>query len=309
MQRLGSFGRLGRIGTLMGALVVTGAACDVEPAEDYGESAAADMPPSGCPEAPAGMDPDAVLAIEEVNRLRRAVGMGCIALSPEISVAAERHCAYYVNNAGSCTAKPHREVSACKNFTAETFSERLRMASYTGNPRFEVMAYVGHGRTSVGQWLDSVWHRIPIFSSEVDQAGYGKSGRCDTMDFALSTDSAEIRNLLYPFDGQTNIPRSFSGRESPEPPAPPQGWPSGYPVTLYAANATITEHTIAVDGTSDFLPHTFLAPGDARAYGLLVDEFFLYTHRPLAGKTRYRVRFAGTQNGAPVEFSWTFTTK
>jgi hypothetical protein len=302
--------RLGRLGSAIGVLVFAGGACGVEPMEgSYEESGAAFMPPSDCPPGPEGMDSDALEAMEEVNRLRRAVGMSCVSLSPEISLAAQRHCTYYINNDGDCTAKPHREVSQCKSFTAETFSDRLRMANYGGNPRFEVMAYVGHGRTSVGQWLDSVWHRIPIFSSEVDQAGYGKHGRCDTMDFGLSVDTAEIRNLLYPFDGQTNVPRSFSGRESPEPPSPPQGWPSGYPVTLYAANTTITDHTIRVDGTDEYLPHTFLAPGDSRAFGLLVDEFFLYTHRPLAGKTTYRVRFAGAQNGKPTVFEWTFTTR
>jgi hypothetical protein len=171
------------------------------------------------------------------------------------------------------------------------------------------MAYVGHGRTAVGQWLDSVWHRIPIVSPDVDEAGYGKSGRCDTMDFGLSTGTSEPRNLVYPFDGQTDVPRSFSGRESPEPPAPPEGWPSGYPVSLNAPGMTVREHTIVVDGGSENIPHIFMAPGDERAHDLLVDEFFLYTHRPLAEKTRYRVRLAGEQNGNPIEFEWTFTTR
>ena len=119
--------------------------------------------------------------------MRKTVGLGCIPCSRQISAAARRHCEYYVNNSGKCTAKPHREMAECQNFIAETFSDRMRMMSYKGHPRFEVMAYVGHGRTSVGQWLDSVWHRIPITSPDVDQAGYGKAGRCDTMDFGLST--------------------------------------------------------------------------------------------------------------------------
>ncbi len=159
------------------------------------------------------------------------------------------------------------------------FSDRMGMMSYKGHPRFEVMAYVGHGRTAVGQWLDSVWHRIPIVSPDVDEAGYGKSGRCDTMDFGLSTGTSEPRNLVYPFDGQTEVPRAFSGRESPEPPAPPEGWPSGYPISLNAPGMTVREHTIVVDGGTENIPHIFIAPGD---HELLVDEFFLYTHRPLA---------------------------
>ena len=129
------------------------------------------------------------------------------------------------------------------------------------------------------------------------------------MDFGLSTGSSEPQNLVYPFDGQTDVPRSFSGRESPEPPAPPEGWPSGYPVSLNAPGMTVREHTIVVDGGTENIPHIFMAPGDARAHDLLVDEFFLYTHRPLAPKTRYRVRLAGEQNGKPIVFEWTFTTR
>jgi hypothetical protein len=296
---------------MAGLVLLGGVSCGFEPMSesDIEASAAAFAPPSNCPAAPAGTDKDTAEAIEEVNRVRKTVGLGCITLQPSINEAARRHCEYYVNNSGKCTSKPHREMAECRNFTAETFSDRMGMMSYKGHPRFEVMAYVGHGRTAVGQWLDSVWHRIPITSPDVDEAGYGKSGRCDTMDFGLSTGSSEPKNLVYPFDGQADVPRSFSGRESPEPPAPPEGWPSGYPVSLNAPGLNVREHTIVVDGGTENIPHIFMAPGDARAHDLLVDEYFLYTHRPLAPKTRYRVRVAGDQNGKPIVFEWTFTTR
>jgi hypothetical protein len=296
------------------SLLLTGvvglAGCGVQEELERDITTTAELPASGCPAGPEGMESEALGATETLNKLRKMAGLGCVALSREASIAAERHCQYYVNNSGACIAKPHREMESCKNFMAETFSDRLRTAAYVGAPRFEVMAYVGNGPTSVQQWLDSVWHRIPIFSPDVDEAGYGRHGRCDTMDFGYGSDVAVTRNLVYPLDGQANVPRSFSGRESPEPPPPPAGWPSGYPVTLYAAGLTaITEHSIVVDGTSTNLEHMWLPPGDARAYGLLIDEFFLYTYKPLASKTKYRVRIAGTQNGAPAVFEWTFTTK
>jgi uncharacterized protein YkwD len=270
----------------------------------------ASLPPSGCAVDSAGMDGEAVAAAETLNSLRKLSGLGCVDLSREASVASERHCQYYVNNTGKCIASPHREKEECRNFMAETFSQRLQMAAYQGAPRFEVMAYVGNGPTSVQQWLDSVWHRIPILSPDVNQAGYGRFGRCDTMDFGYGGQSNAGRNLVYPRENQTDVPRSFSGRESPEPPPPPAGWPSGYPVTLYAAGLTaITEHSIKVDGSDESIDHIWLPPGDARAYNLLVDEFMMYTFKPLTPGTRYRVRIAGTQNGAPAVFDWTFTTR
>jgi uncharacterized protein YkwD len=267
---------------------------------------------SGCPVDAEGMDGEAVAAIKTLNNLRKLSGLGCVALSPKASVAAERHCQYYVNNSGKCIAKPHREMEECRMYMAETFSDRLRMAAYEGAPRFEVMAYVGRGPVSVQQWLDSVWHRIPILSPDVDEAGYGRHGRCDTMDFGFGGPTPVTKNLVFPRENQIEVPRSFSGRESPEPPPPPQGWPSGYPVTLYAAGLTdITEHTITRvdDPAQKDIEHIWLAPGDARAYGLLIDEFMLYTHRPLDANTKYRVRISGTQNGKPQTFDWTFTTR
>ena len=68
----------------------------------------------------------------------------------------------------------------------------------------------------------------------------------------------------------------------------------------------ITEHSITAEGSSTPLDHIWLAPGDARAYGLLVDEFMLYTYRPLPAHTKFRVRVAGTQNGEAKVFDWTF---
>jgi hypothetical protein len=293
---------------LTGLVGLTG--CGLQDDYDRDITETASLPASNCPAGPDGMDQEALSATETLNKLRKMAGLGCVSLSREASVAAERHCQYYVTNSGVCIAKPHREMESCKNYMAETFSDRLRAASYAGAPRFEVMAYVGNGPTSVQQWLDSVWHRIPILSPDVDEAGYGRHGRCDTMDFGYASDTAVTRNLTYPLKDQTDVPRSFSGRESPEPPPPPQGWPSGYPVTLYAAGLTdITEHKITVEGSDTNIEHTWLAPGDARAYGLLIDEFFLYTHKPLGSKTKYRVRIAGTQNGAPTVFEWSFTTK
>jgi uncharacterized protein YkwD len=303
--------RSGTKSWMVGLALVPLLGCGVSGEDDQATASAAIS--SGCP-MPAGASAEALSALEEVNRTRRDAGLGCVAFAPEIASAAERHCQYFVSNAGRCTAKPHREVADCKSFTAETFSDRLRMASYKGEPRFEVMAYVGQGRLAVRQWIDSVWHRIPILSPDVDQLGYGTAGRCDTMDFGAEGNLV-TKNILYPYDGQVNVPRSFGGRESPEPPVPPSGWPSGYPVSLNAAGLkNITEHSIVVDGTKAPLPHTWLAPGDMRAGGLLVDEFFLYTHKPLAAKTRYRVRIVGTQPDlatqvdAPAVFEWTFTT-
>jgi hypothetical protein len=293
------------------AAVFLALACEPADPPDSDLPLPAESIPSGCPPAPPGMTAEAVEAIETINRIRRAAGLSCVEQVPEIAHAAERHCRYYVANAGPCIAQPHREAASCTNFVAETFGDRLRAAGYTGHPRFEVMAYVGDGSRSVRLWLHSVWHRIPLLSPDIEQAGYGAAGRCDTVDFGVRRDrSPSWQDVIYPADGQTDVPRLFSGRESPEPPPPPgRGWPSGYPITLYAASLRVDEHRIEVDGSNTPLDHEFLSPDDPRAAGLLVDEFMLYTFQPLSPRTRYRVLIAGTRAGTRTRFEWTFTTR
>ena len=304
-----------RAGLGLGLLLAL--ACGRRADSDDLDIQAPDEPPSGCP-LPVGSSEEGAEAIEEVNRIRARAGLGCVELIPSMASAAERHCGYYVANAGDCVSQPHRERRGCDGFRAETFGDRLRLAGYGGHARFEVMAYVDDGRTSVRLWLDSVWHRLPILSPDVDQGGYGaaRSGavRCDTIDFGVgASGTSRARVVQYPHDGQLGVPRAFAGRELPEPPPPPGGWPSGYPITLYAAGVTATGHTITVDGSDQPLDHVFLAPGDPRAGGLLVDEMMLYTFEPLAPATRYRVRIDGHRAGAggdaPVRFEWTFTTR
>ena len=130
------------------------------------------------------------------------------------------------------------------------------------------------------------------------------------MDFGFEHRPCEPRNLVYPLDGPDRRAPLVLGRESPEPPRAAPGLAQRLPGQPVRRRPDRHEHTIIVDGTDRRTStHIFLAPGDARAYNLLVDEFFLYTHRPLAAKTRYRVRLAGDPERQADEFDWTFTTR
>jgi hypothetical protein len=299
--------------SLWGAALVAMAGCASgggdadEPAPEPGVVASAAA--SGCP-MPAGVEAEAGAAVEGVNRLRMKAGLGCIEVSAAIGTAATRHCGYYTSNSGSCVAKPHKESASCAGFTGSTFAERLHAASYDGNPTFEVMAYVGHGMPAVEQWLGSIWHRLPLLSPRVDQAGYGDAAACDTMDFGASGRPLEMKVAHYPFADETRVPTYFDGHyESPEPPPPPDGWPSGFPITVWASGLEVEEHALLVEATGAPVDHIWLTPRDTRAMGLLVDEQLMYAYRPLVPQTRYRVRVVGTRAGARTEVTWTFTTR
>jgi hypothetical protein len=264
-----------------------------------------------CPHLAAGTNVQAVDAYDQVNMYRLAVGLPCINFVPAIAAAAAAHCAYYVRDHGSCIASPHREVSTCDNFSAERFGDRMKGAGYAGSPAYEDMTYVGDGANAVDEWVNSIWHRIPILSPYVADAGYGTTGQCDTMDFGWARASASVSAapVVYPFDQQTGVPTSFAGDlESPAPPRPPKGWPSGYPIIVYAPRLETHTHQL-FDARGAQVDHTFIAPGDADSQGILINEIVMYAYRPLEPKAAYRVVIEGVQQGKPLHLEWTFTTR
>jgi hypothetical protein len=242
--------------------------------------------------------------------VRLAMGVGCATLVPTINTSAERHCAYYANDRAmaTCVANPHVEVMGCPMYVADQFYQRMSAAGYRGSPAFEVMAFVDNPTGAMQMWIDSIWHRTPVLSPWTRDMGYGAATGCDTVDFGTGAGAPATVVATYPYANQTAVPTSFGGNEGPAPPAPPTGWPSGYPIHIYL-QGTITAHTLTVDGSTTPIDHVWLAPGDARAMGLLRTEFVMYANRPLTAATRYRVQITGSNSAGPVNLNYTFTTR
>jgi hypothetical protein len=267
---------------------------------------------SACPPPPAGVSAGAAAAYMTENGARAAAGIPCATMQPALDTSAADHCGYYAANTSnaSCIADPHVEVSSCSMYVAAQFYDRESAAGYTGQPAFEDMAFQGNGAAATQQWIDSIWHRIPILSPWVADFGYGGAAGCDTMDFGVGNPAPASTTATYPYAGQTQVPTSFDGStEGPPPPAPPSGWPSGYPITVYLQGAmTPSVHTITVLGSTTPLQHQMISPGDADAMGLLTDEVILYTNAPLSSGTQYHVHVEASNSGPVVTFDWTFTT-
>lgn len=261
-----------------------------------------------CAHLPPGTDVQAIDAYDRVNMYRLAMGVPCLHYVPEIASAAKAHCEYFVGNRGGCISSPHKELNSCAGFHGERFAERMIQSGYLGHPAYEVMTYVGDGATAVDAWVNSLWHRIPMLSPSVGDAGYGSAGRCDTMDFGWGGTAGAGAAVVYPFDTQTGVPTSFDGDlESPAPPRPPKGWPSGYPIIAYASGLEVVNHRL-FDDHAVAVDHTFIAPGDTESFGLLSQEVVMYANWPLKKGTLYRVVIEGTRAGSPLHLEWTFTT-
>lgn len=263
-----------------------------------------------CPAAPSGTGAQAIAALQLENAVRAKMGSPCATMVTALNTACDKHCAYYDANKSSstCDADPHSEVSGCTDYVAVNFWQRDTAAGYAGQASFEDFAFDGNGAAAVQQWIDSVWHRTPILSPWVCDIGYGSATGCDTMDFGVGAGMTVSASLIvsYPYDGQTGVPRSFDGNEGPAPPAPPNGFPSGYPVHVWAQGVSVTTHEFGLDGGA-MLSHQLITPQTSQ---YAQDVAILYGDAPLAAATRYRVRVAGTrQGGSSFDVSFAFTTQ
>ena len=268
-----------------------------------------------CPAAISGAPTQALAANMTENGARAASGIPCATLVAAIDTSAADHCAYYAANATNktCSGDPHVEVSGCADYVAAQFYDRMAKAGYTGSPAFEDMAFSDDGASATKQWIDSIWHRIPVLSPWIRDFGYGGATGCDTMDFGVGAATPDSATAVYPYPGQTGVPTSFNGTyEGPPPPAPPSGWPSGYPITVYVKSVKPptdkSQHTISVLGTTTLLDHQIISPGDSTAMGLLTDELILYTNAPLSPSTSYHVHVEATGSAGATTFDWVFTT-
>jgi len=128
------------------------------------------------------------------------------------------------------------------------------------------------------------------------------------MNFGRGAD-ATGEPVRYPWPGQTGVPTSWDGMESPQPPMPAgSSYPSGPVITLtFPAGAfQISSHRV-LDPSAAEVEHQFVDPGSDPA-GFLSETVALYALNPLQGNATYTVELQGAWKGAETTWEWQFTT-
>ncbi len=283
---------------------------------DSGASDGGTPSPGTCPAAPSGAPANAVTARQVLNQTRLAAGAGCMNLVTALDTSAQAYCSYEANNASSssCVAQAHTEVSGCTGFTGADVQTREVAAGYPQALAYtEVATTFGNNPTAaVPSWIDTVFHRIPLLDPWTVDMGYGGATGCDAIDIGRGMSTAATKAIVvYPYDGQTNVPPSWSGLEGPEPPAPSGGFPSSYPINIYAQSLSVTQHVLTKDGDSTPIAHTWLDKNSSQLQsglqGYFYDTAFLYG-APFAVNTKYHVQIVGTYSGGTLNEEWSFTT-
>ena len=176
------------------------------------------------------------------------------------------------------------------------------------------------GANAADALIAAIYHRFVIFEPMFKQAGAGAASTAGGPTYFTANFTADgldsglgIGNtVVYPLNGQLNVPRSFfSDQEVPDP--VPSRNQVGYPISLHADIYGATSATVVTVNSFTVRP----------LGGALMQVQQLWSgvdaHTPssvaaivplevLAPNTVYEVQFSGTAGGLPVNRSWTFTT-
>lgn len=286
-----------RCGSFIIAALLLLAACDPEEPETLSIPAA----------APA---PEAETAFEWVVHYRRMMGLPLPLLHDALVASAQAHADYTLANQGGCHGdmSPHEEREGCPGFTGRWPWDRAQAAGLdiSNISAGECMTYIGDGKLSVWGWLNSVYHSVCISGPSLQLLGYAKAANdvfaVDVLNFADGTTDPDVVTRWPPPNSRI-VPWLFDGMEWPQPPVPPDGYPSGPIITLkFVDPPNVTGAALTLDGED--VPGQFLSSANDAQLGY--GDYYFYAHRPLREERSYRVTFLGDRHGVAFEDSWTF---
>ena len=180
---------------------------------------------------------DAVEAIDRTNCYRNLMGLSRGMLDPDLDAASQMH-ADYMDRHDTLT---HWEDPSRPLYTGEWVWDRMEAAGYPVAPGQSWSEVVASGTTpaeAVDLWIGSVYHRIPFTMPYWLDAGFGQTGDFSSMSFVTPFPDGPRTAVMFPADGQDEVPTSFNSDTEVPDPAPSHGV-VGYPVTVTAVASSV----------------------------------------------------------------------
>ena len=274
-------------------------------------------PPAGSATAVAYLDLDQealnrqAVALAAVNRYRGLAGLPPVTASPVIHQSALSHAFYTLFNGADPQLRDlgiHNEVKGNLGYTGDNQLARAEHFGYAPHSMGEVITHRDDPQAAVSDWIDSVYHRLPLLRADLVELGYGDasldSQRIQVMDLSFRERSTG-RIIVYPAADQQDVPTAFNGNEIPDP-APNATYPIGYPVTATfdrLATVVVSGYHLRDPAGTD-LPGSVLRPSDKD----MENSFAFMASTPLNPGTTYSMELSGTINGAAFHRLWRFTT-
>src|SRR6266545_7905265 len=238
------------------------------------------------------------------NQLRYAIGAPTLTADPRVVAAAQNHANY--NSANNVSG--HFETAGLPYYTGYSARDRVAAMGWSTSFVSEVATGGGDALAGVRQLWDAPYHRLGLMHPGASTLGWGHSdigGRGTTVgDIAYNFGLRNVEFVRSPAHGQTNIPTSWSGNESPNPLPAGATRPVGYPImVVYSGGRSVVMRGAEV-----------VAPGGARIPIYYAPQQFEYDYQviipqsPLAANTTYHVRFDITVSGTWLTNEWDFST-
>src|SRR5437870_1653100 len=238
------------------------------------------------------------------NQLRYAIGAPTLTADPRVVAAAQNHANYSsANGQGG-----HFETAGLPYYTGYSARDRVAAMGWSTTFVSEVATGGSDPLAGVRQLWDAPYHRLGLMHPSASTLGWGHSdigGRGTTVgDIAYDFGLRPVDFVRSPARGQTNIPTSWSGNESPNPLPAGATRPVGYPImVVYSGGQSVVmrgAEVVAPDGTR--VP-IYYAPQEFE-----YDYQVIIPQRPLATNTTYHVRFDITVAGTWLTNEWDFST-
>ncbi len=237
------------------------------------------------------------------NEMRYATGAPTVPAPAALVAAAQNHATYSAVNGTS----GHYETAGLSGYTGYAPRDRALAAGFSATFISEVATGASNALSGVRSLWDAPYHRLGMIHPNAYAVGWGaaasSTGRVTVVgDFAYDFGMATVDVVRSPARGQSGIPTSWSGRESPSPvPAGTRG-PYGYPImAVWSGGRSVDLRGASITASGVAIPF-YVAPQEfERDYIVIVPQ------KPVPVGT-IAVRFDVTVAGRWLTEEWSFTT-
>ncbi|HET6387385.1 MAG TPA: CAP domain-containing protein [Armatimonadota bacterium] len=243
--------------------------------------------------------------LDIVNAYRRIMGLHPMNISSPLCAAAAAHSRYLEINRLS----GHVESPAEKDFLGVDPWDRAAAYGYAGFGCEDVAEGEATPAAAVRSLMNAPYHRAAFMEPGTPDFGASLDGDRATFDFGRSDTTAVV---VYPTNGQRNIPTAWQDDESPDPLALHHvSGVVGYPITLFSFSSSQNDPVASAqasltDAAGDAIPFYLNTPADDTE---LTNGIFLIPTHPLSPHTTYVVSVRGaTASGRDISRRWSFTT-
>ena len=263
---------------------------------------------------------DDTLGIFGLNYFRQLLGLNPVTSHPTFTRAARAHARYVARHGGA-----HTEDTGKSGFTGQNPWDRIRHFGWDGPCSCgEIMGGYGNALLDVVGWIFTLYHRDGVIGPGIKWVGWGTvpDGKhpVSVVDYYIESpnrvnggslgDSLATWKrpnwILFPWDGQSDVPTGWNGLESPDP-LPGVDGTVGFPITAYPR-----------EGLDQLELRSFVLMGEngkemkAKAFAddPFLKGFGLIPLRPLKNGAEYLAKLTVHDVSADTTFtiSWRFRT-